>query len=157
MTNRVAYIKEARAQYNSYDKEWEKSYFDENTGGFIVTKKIRIAQSHRSKNEEVKFKKEYRMCEVLANNGNAIEYLKDKKGSYDIHLNGVKADLKKTGSHNNIVNYAKEAIREQGAEMVIFEFEKETENIYAEIIVLQRKGIRGKYYFTNRKDIVYAI
>ena len=158
-SNRAEYIKEARAKFDSYKTdEWEKNYFDEDTGGFVVTHKGRIALSQKSDNELKKFNKEQNMCQVLAKNGYAVEHLDDRNGnSYDIHLNGIKADLKKTGSHNNIVNYAKEAIRQQGAEIVIFEFEKETDMIHAEILQLKRKGIHGKYYFSKKKDVIYDL
>ena len=66
MTNRAEYIEKARAKYNSYNtNEWEKSYFDENTGGFIVIENVRITQSQKSKNEKEKFEKECGMCMVL--------------------------------------------------------------------------------------------
>jgi len=149
-------IKEARAQYDSYNSnEWKKNFFEEDSGGYLVTEKARIAQSKKSDNEFKKFDKEQGMCKVLAHKGFAVEHLDDKNGnSYDVHLNGIKADLKKTGSHNNIIKYAKEAVRVQGAEIVVFEFEKETDMIYAEILQLKRKGIRGIYYFSNRKDVI---
>ena len=151
-------IKEARAKFDSYGSEWEKTLFDEDSGGYLVTEKSRITQSQKSTNELKKFDKEQDMCKTLACNGFAVEHLDDKKGeSYDIHLNGIKADLKKTGSHNNMVNYAKEAIREQGAEMVVFEFEKETEEIHAEIKRLQSKKISGIYYFTKKNKAVYRL
>jgi len=136
LTNKTEFFEVAQAKFSSYDSQWAKSYFDNDTGGYIVIERYRIVQSQRSKNEKEKFNKEYGMCMTLAKNGYFVEYLIDKKDSYDIHLNGIRADLKKTGSHNNIVNYAKEAIRKQGASIVIFEFEKETEKIHAEILQL---------------------
>jgi len=149
-------IKEARAKFDSYGSEWEKTLFDKDSGGYLVTQISRIAQSGKSDNEFKKFDKEQEMCKTLSRNGYAVEHLDDNNGeTYDIHLNGIKADLKKTGSHNNIANYAKEAIREQGAEIVVFEFEKETEKIHAEIILLRKKNIHGKYFFTKRDDVVY--
>jgi len=149
-------IKASIAKFDSYGSEWEKTLFDEDSGGYFVTEKARIAQSPKSQNEFKKFDKEQDMCKTLTRNGFSIEHLDDKNGkSYDIHLDGIKADLKKTSSHNNIVKYGKEAIRVQGAEIVVFEFEKETERIHAEILQLKLKGIHGKYYFSKKKDIVY--
>jgi len=149
-------IEEARIKYESYDaNEWESVYFDEYSGGFVVIKKIRIAQSEQSKNEKIKFAKEYGMCKVLATGGNSIEFLEDKRGSYDIHLNDIKADLKKTGSHINIVNYAKEAIRKQGAEIVVFEFENNTKDIHTQLLKLGNTyDIHGYYYFSGSKNII---
>ena len=150
-------IKVSREKYDSYDANlWEKSYFDDNTGGYLVIEKVRIEQSKKSKNERKKFEKEHEMCITLAKAGCAVEYLDDKQGdSHDIRLNGIKADLKKTGSHNNIVNYAKEAVRKQGADMVIFEFEKETVKIYAELERMKMYRIQGKYYFTGKECAIY--
>ena len=143
--------------FNAYDFDvWEHSFFDENTGGYVVTEIQRITQSEKSKSERGKYRKEYNMCVALAMDGNAVEHLDDKHGnSYDIHLNGVKADLKKTGSHNNIRNYAKEALNKQGASIVVFEFKVETEEIHSEILLLQKKGIHGKYYFSKNKKIIF--
>jgi len=156
--DRAEYIEKVRVLYESYDDNWKLDYFDDNTSGYLVTEKGRIMQSEKSKNETIKFLKEQEMCMTLARNGHKIEHLDDKWGeSYDIHIDGIKADLKKTRSHNNIVNYAKEAIRDQGAEMVIFEFEKETEMIHAEIIQLYKKSIRAKYYFSHNKNIIYDL
>ena len=37
LTNRTEYIKEVRTRFNSYHTdEWEKSYFDEYSGGYCV-------------------------------------------------------------------------------------------------------------------------
>ena len=156
LTNREEYIRRARAKFNAYSSKWEKSYFDDNTGGYIVTDKYRIAQSYISKNETEKFYKEYGMCMTLAKNGHSVEYLIDKKSSYDIHLNSIKADLKKTGSHNNIVNYAKEAIREQGAEIVVFEFENNSKEIHTQLLKLSKMyGIHGYFYFSDNKGKIY--
>ena len=114
---------------------------------------MRIAQSKKCKNEKEKFWKENGMCIVLAKNGYAVEYLEDIPSSYDIHLNGIKADLKKTKSHNNMVNYAKEAIREQGAEMVVFELVNMTHAIQKELYTIKKLDI-PVMYFTSGKRIV---
>ena len=92
------------------------------------------------------------MCLILAQNGYKVEYLKIIEGSFDIYLNGIATDLKKTVSHNNILDYAKKAIYRQRAKMVIFEFEKETIHIKEELKILKTKGIPVKYYFSNNVD-----
>lgn len=95
------------------------------------------------------------MCITLAKAGYAVEYLDDRQGdSYDIRLNGIKADLKKTGSHNNIANYAKEAIKKQKAEMVIFEFEKMNAKIHEELNRLKKKGIQAKFFTTENSSVI---
>ncbi|MCL2728320.1 MAG: hypothetical protein FWD56_08060 [Bacteroidales bacterium] len=155
MGNRAGDIEAARVKFNSYESEWEKAYFDEYRGGYLVVSKKRIEQGNLNKQEKEKYNKEYSMCLTLAQNGNQIEYLKMTEGSFDIYLNGISADLKKTSSHNNLLDYAKKATREQGAEIVVFEFEKETENIHNEIITLKNKKIHGLYYFSKNKKVIH--
>jgi len=147
-------VKESLQKYISYNDEWEKSYFDKSTGGYIVINKQRIEHSLISKNEKNKFNKEYIMCLALSRAGYKIEILKERTGfsSSDITINGIKAELKKTSSHNNIFNYARKAIDKQGAKIVIFEFEKETVRIKEELKVLKEKGISAKYFFSKKPD-----
>ena len=158
MTDKTEYIKETRAKYDTYDTNvWEKSYFDEGTGGYVVTEKIRIVQANKSKNEQKKFDKEYGMCLTLAKSGYAVEYLEDNPFSYDIHLNGIKADLKKTAGSGNIERYAKEAIREQGAEIVVFEFENSLKDIHTKLLKLKNGyRIHGYFYFSGNKSKIFS-
>ena len=139
-----------KAAYAAYSSaKYKRDYFDERTGGYLVIENQRIAQSRRNKQEKEKFEKERGMCIVLAKNGYAVEYLKDAQGSYDILLNGIPADLKKTASHNNILAYAKKAVYRQGAKMIVLELEKETAHLRAELRELKEKGIPVKYYFSS--------
>ena len=159
LKNRTENIKEARAKYDSYDpNKWEKSCFDNNTGGYLITEKARIEQSQKSDNETKKFDKEQKMCKVLVNNGYAVEHLDDNHGaSYDIHLNGIKADLKKTAGSGNIEKYAKKAIRKQGANLVVFEFEHNMKDIHTKLLKLRKNyDIHGYYYFSNNKIKIYG-
>lgn len=141
--------KVADEKYNAYGDEWEKAYYDKFSGGYLVVSKQRIKQGNINKQEKEKYNKEYNMCLILARNGYRVEYLKFKEGSFDIYLNGISADLKKTASHNNISDYARKAIYRQRAKLVVFEFEKETAHIKEELKNLKEKGIHGKYYFSN--------
>ena len=102
-------MKAALQKYNSYGSEWERAYFDKFSGGYVVVDKQRIENSKISKNEKEKFTKEYAMSMVFAQNGYKIEMLMERPGfsSSDITINGIMAELKKTSSHNNILNYAK--------------------------------------------------
>ena len=149
--------KAALRKYNSYDSEWEKAYFDEYNGGFVVVNKQRIIHSNASKNEKAKFDKEFSMSKIFAKNGHAIEMLEEipRIPSPDARINGILADLKKVSSHNNVVKEAKKAINSQGAKIVLFEFDTETDKIHKEILKLQNIGIQGKYYFTNKPDVIY--
>ena len=152
MTDKAA---ENKRRYDSYSNDWQRDCFNSDNGGYLVIDKQRIAQGNLSKQEKTKYEKEYDMCSTLAQNGYRIEFLKLTEGSFDIFIDDISADLKKTKTHNNMVNYAKKATREQGARIVIFEFENETDMIHAEIKRLQSKCISGKYYFTKKKDVVY--
>ncbi|MDD3945027.1 MAG: hypothetical protein PHS38_09970, partial [Bacteroidales bacterium] len=153
-------IIDSRQEYLQYDtKSWRRDYFDRNNGGYLVVDRERIGHSTINKNEKVKFDKEYRMCEVFAKNGYKIEILKERPGisSSDIRLNGIMAELKKTSSHNNIMNYAKKAIDKQGAKIVLFEFGKETKEIHLELLKLKKENIRVYYYFSRQKDMIYKL
>ncbi|MDR1169586.1 MAG: hypothetical protein LBK97_01975 [Prevotellaceae bacterium] len=145
-------LKVSLSQYNSYDYSWERAYFDGHNGGYLVICKERITQGNINKQEKEKYDKEYSMCMILVQNGYRVEYLKMTEGSFDIYLNGKSADLKKTAGSGNIVKYAKKAIEKQGAEIVVFEFEKETARIKEELKVLKEKGTKVKYYFSNNPD-----
>ena len=157
MKQTAGQIKEAIAKYNSYGNEWKRDYVNRDNGGYLVIERQRIAQGEINKQEKVKYKKEYTMCLTLAQNGNKVEYLKMKDGSFDIYLNGISADLKKTKTHNNIVHYAKMAVREQGAKIVVFEFEENSKKIQEELDKLKRDKIKTYYYFTNNKSKIHIL
>lgn len=77
--------------------------------------------------------------------------------SPDINIDGIKADLKRLSSHNNIIKEAKEAVRKQGADIVIFQFEKETEQIHLELQNLKKLGFWVIYFFKGREDEVFVL
>ena len=54
----------------------------------------------------------------------------------------------------NMVHYAKHAIREQGADMVVFEFEKMTDKIHKELNKLNGLGIKVKYYTSENRNVI---
>ena len=157
LENKEQHIKEARAKFDAYStSEYDKSYFDEDSGGYIVTNRKRIEHAQTSKNETEKFQKEYEQALVFAKNGHEIEFLKGGSSVNlpDIKFDGVFADLKRTSSHNNITNYAKKAIREQNAKIVLFQFDNETEKIYLELFKLKNKyGIEAHYFFTGKNKV----
>lgn len=115
--------------YRQFSETHIPYYFDERSGGFVVIHPQREEKSKVSKQEIAKFKKERHMAKVFAQSGHHIILLEEVAGksSSDVLIDGIPADLKSTGSHNNIVKYAKKATREQGAKMVLFEFTKETD------------------------------
>jgi hypothetical protein len=133
---------------------WHAGYYTDNDG-WLFTDRERIKQAATNKQETAKYNREYSQCQTLAKNGYKVEYLKDIEKSFDIYLNGVPADLKKTSSHNNIVKDAKHATKNQGAKIVVFEFEKETKEIYTKLQYLIKEGIHGKYFFSDNKNKVH--
>ena len=154
---RAENVRAAMAKYNAYDSDvWKKDYFDKVTGGYMVTDRRRIQHAQSSKNETEKFQKEYEQALVFAKNGHCIEFLKEgsRVSLPDVKFDGVLGDLKRTSSHNNIANYAKKAIREQNAEIVLFQFDNETEKIYIELLKLKNKyGIKTYYFFTGSNKV----
>ena len=137
----------------------EKGVFDAFNAWFLVVDKQRIENSKLSKNEEAKFDKEYAMCAVLARNGYTIEILKERPGfsSSDITINGIMAELKKTSSHNNMLDYAKKAVYKQGAKIVVFEFDSDTKKIQEELDKMKRMNIKVYYYFTDNKYKIHIL
>jgi len=119
-----------------------------------VVNKQRIEQGNVNKQELEKYNKEYDMCRTLARNGYKVEYLKIIEGSFDIYLNGIAADLKKTAGSGNIIKYAKKAIREQGAEIVVFEFEEMTGKIWEELNKLKRMDFKVKHFTSIDKIVI---
>jgi hypothetical protein len=148
--------KEALSKYNAYDSDWEKAYFDRYSGGYVVTDKQRIEHSKVSKNEKAKYDKEIEMSIVFAKNGYKIELLKEipRISSPDAKINGVFADLKRVSGHNNIVKDAKKAVRKQGAEIVLFEFDAMTHSIKNELDKLKKLGINVKYFIAGTDKVI---
>lgn len=148
-------------EFRGYSRDWEKTYFDSETGGFLVTHKERIESAKQSPNEREKFDKEQSMCIDLANQGHKIEHLSDKgrkKGeTYDIHLDGLKADLKSVSSHNNIEKYVRHAVRGQGAKVVIIRVENKAnkKKVIDSLRNAKRKyGRRIIYYYQSEKKLL---
>ncbi|MFU8844006.1 MAG: hypothetical protein ACNA7V_09395 [Bacteroidales bacterium] len=137
---------------NNNTKKWRVDYYTDNEG-ILQTSRKRIKESELNKQELEKFEKEHTMSLTLAKNGHRIVYRETIQGSFDIFMNDRPAELKKTKSHNHIVDYAKKAIREQGAEMVVFEFGKMTPEIYQELNKLGKLGIEAKYFVTNENKV----
>jgi hypothetical protein len=159
LTWKTEWLKVSQFQYEGYGFNWEKVYFDDHSGGYLVIDKERIEHSKISKNEKAKFDKEYAMTMVFAQNGYRIEMLKEvpRVPSPDVTINGSKADLKHVSSHNNIVRHAKKAIQKQGAEIVLFEFENNTKKIQEELDKLKIDGIKVYYYFTGNKSKIHIL
>ena len=133
-------------------KDAEKEYTN---GGRLTVHNSRIANANKNKQERAKFIKELGMCDVLARKGFHIDMVEEIAGisSPDILINGKKADLKSTRGTGNIVKYGKKAVKEQGADIVIFEFEKFADEIYTELNKLKRLNIHGMYFVKGENSI----
>jgi hypothetical protein len=146
----------AKKEYLKYDtKEWSREYFNDSNGGYLVVNNKRIEQGKINDEEIYKYNKEYSMSKTLAENGYKVEFLKEVDGQYDILLNGVAADLKKTKSHNHIIDYAKHAIKNQGANVVIFEFKVMTSKIHEKLNYLAKHNYNIIYYISDEKILHY--
>ena len=146
--------------FYEYGSEWERTFFDEKTGGFLVTE---LSRKYRpmSKNDLMTYLKEQRMALKYASFGFQIEHRYERPGysSPDAFLlrhgmgtfivNGHLADFKSTKSSNNIVKYGEYAIKKQGAELVLFEFTHRAKGITNGIKALAQKGIHGYYYYDD--------
>jgi hypothetical protein len=143
-------------EYLSHNVEtWRRDYFDRDNGGYLVTARRRIERSTVSKQERAKLRKELDMAMVYAKNGYRIEMLEEKPGisSPDVMINGMKGDLKRLSSHNNIVKEAKNAIRKQKSELVLFQFDEMNHVIQQELYKLRLQNIRGFYFVTGANTV----
>jgi hypothetical protein len=64
------------------------------------------------------------------------------------------AKLKKTASHNNILNYAKKAVNIQGADLILFQFDRMDDLVLGAIEALKKRKIKGMYFVTGEKQII---
>lgn len=94
------------------------------------------------------------MCIAFARAGHKLQHLSEVSGisSSDVLFDGVPADLKSTRSHNNMMEYAKWAVRHQGAKIVLFRFEVWTKDISTTLKNIQKMGIHGWYYILGKED-----
>lgn len=140
-----------------YGDKYEKTFFDDKTGGYVVTEKERIkTKGKASKNDYLKYEKEKEMCKLFAKGGHSIVHLNEVSGisSSDVLFDGIKADLKRTKSPSNIFYYAKYAIRKQNAKIVLFQFDGWNSRFNAEIKNLQKENIHGYFIITGKNEII---
>lgn len=129
-------------------ESFTRTYTSSN-GGTVDTQQGRLDQAEKSNGERQKYEKEHNIAKKVADEGSHVEHLDDKHlsdGSYDARVDGVKADFKETSGSGNVVKYGRAAIKEQKAEMVIFNFTRFDSKTQEAINELTRKGIHGWYY-----------
>lgn len=150
-------IETSRKEYLALpDEDWRKDYFDETTGGYVATSWKRIEEAI-TKNEPDKIAIEHNMCLTFARKGFHVLHYEDEKseGSYDVVINNIRADLKRTKSTNNIIRYAKHALRVQNAEIILVEFEHWGNEFRDIVSEMSRKGFHG-YYFVTGIEIIHS-
>lgn len=142
-------------EYEALGMEWRKDYFNGDNGGWMVTHQLRLKAGEVSKNEQQKYEKEAAMCRTFAEGGYRIEHQAEQPGvsSPDVLIDGKPADLKRVSNHNNIVKYAVKATQKQGAEIVLFQIDKETDEVHKELDKIRRKGIKVYYFFTGSSKV----
>ena len=149
--------KRGREEYERLSQEYIPYHFNPQSGGFVVVHPNRQKLSEINRQEREKFKKEVDMAKVFADNGYRIIFKEEISGtsSSDVLFNGIAADLKKTTSHNNMMKYAKHAVRSQNAKIVLFELVNETDKIHAELQAIKDRGIDCYYFFSEHKRIIH--
>lgn len=146
-------------EYLALGTEWKKDYFNGNNGGFLATHQDRRKAAGVSKNERMKYEKEEVMCRAFAHAGYRVIHQAEQPGisSPDILIDGLKADLKRVSSHNNVVKYARKAIEKQGAECVLFQIDSMTEQMRNELNALKRRNIRVLYFITGEEELIHTL
>lgn len=146
-------------EYEALGTEWMKDYFNGNNGGFLATHQDRRKAAEASKNERQKYEKEEAMCRTFAEGGYRVEHLAEQAGisSPDILIDGLKADLKRVSSHNNVVKYARKAIEKQEAECVLFQIDSMTEQMRNELHALKRRNIKVLYFVTGEEKQIHTL
>ena len=136
-------------RYNSYGCEWEKAYFDELSGGYIVYHK-----DHNFSSIGGKYEKE--VGRLLANEGKQVEFLSEKgqKTKHpDIYFDKQTWDIK------SIIAYTSGSIMDsiwngKKANNVIFYF---TDDININIIEEGYKRAYGRFFKLGKLDSMPAI
>jgi hypothetical protein len=101
--------------YNSYGCEWEKAYFDEFSGGYVVKHK-----GHKLDPDTGEF--ELKTVKLLAMRGYAVEMMNEsgfQKPQYDLKVNGIPSEMKAISGFRNIHRRAEKASI-QGAKRIIY-------------------------------------
>ena len=142
-------------------KEWQHTY-STNDGGYIVIQKERIVEANVSNAERRKFEKELEMCQVLADNGYKVEYLKGVNRphgqTYDIRMNGMNAELKCiTGGAGNIVKYAKKALGKQGGKAVVLELPNADKKYFDALAEARRKCVGRIFFYVKDENVLKEV
>ncbi len=153
------FIRSLREDGHEYDMNvWVHNYSGKNGDGYVMTERDRIPEPSADNNDIAKYKKEFGMCKVAADNGHKIEFLSENNRpegqTYDIRFDGIPTELKSTTGTGNIVKYARYAQKKQGAQAVLFELPSPSEEISEKLAEIKRKyQMRIFFYFSNEKVV----
>lgn len=139
------YIQQSRKIYNNTEPEYERYYFDEDTGGFVL-----IHQNHNT-SESDKF-----IAQALALRGNRVKLLSERGAegvrTPDADVNGEIYEFKElTEQSQSLRNRVQEGIgkgRSQGATVVVYYLNRATYDI--EQI---NRGIRQAFFWDREQQI----
>ena len=107
-TDRKPEIVKQRKLYNNYGSKYEKIFFDNETGGYVVKHSC-----HKLDPETGKF--EMRSVHILALEGHAVEMMDESdfsKPQYDIKVDGVPSEIKVMSGFRNIHRRAVQATKQ---------------------------------------------
>ena len=150
IVSRKELLKEAKKIYNSYNSEdWKKTYFDQFSGGYVVTHK-----GHKFDIETGKY--EIKTANILAKYGYRVEMMDEsnfKKPQYDINVNGFPTEIKVMSGYRNIHTRAEKASLQRAKRIVYYiKFDNEKEmfkrfdNVYKTV-----ENINEIWYIKNDK------
>lgn len=108
---------------------WEHTFISD-SGGYVVTERLRIKEGKVNSTERDKFNKELETAKVMAKHGFAIVYLgesgRTQGKTYDILLNGISCEIKCFSGKQGgaIEEQLKYAFSSQGAKTVVVRLEE---------------------------------
>ena len=116
INNTAEYIKEARAKFDSYGSEWEKAYFNDSSGGYVV-----VHKGHKFDVETGKY--EIKTAHISSDNGYMVEMMDEsnfEKPQYDINVNGFPTEIKAMRGFRNIHKRAEDAAYQDAKRIVYY-------------------------------------
>ncbi|MGB3265135.1 MAG: hypothetical protein WBA89_14425 [Microcoleus sp.] len=139
------YIETSRAIYENAEPEYQRYYFDEIAGGFVL-----IHQQHNLNNSEIF------VAEVLAKIGNRVRMLSEQAAegvkTPDAEIDGEISEFKElTEQTQNIRDRVQEGIskaKNQGAAAVIFHINRENYDVWK-----INAGIKQALFWDTKKQI----
>ena len=143
--------------------KWEQSAIYPDTGGYVVTELERKRDAQAGSTELRKFEKELSMCKVVASHGYRVEYPTEKGRkpgeTYDVIINGMRAELKSTSSEGNLVKHVRKAFTRQGAVAVVIRLELRDKALLDRVYEAKRKlpDMTIIYYYEDDPSKIWKL